>query len=444
MLRQYLRLTCYAALGLTVIAGSAAAQAWEDRTIITFSAPVMVPGATLAPGTYTFELASPDTSHAVVNIFNQERTKLIATAQAIPIERSKTTGEIQIEFYPTASGIPAMKGWYYPLSGTGHEFMYPQAEARGIAERSKQLVLSNERTDSGRTSGGALHRLDAAGKATPFTPDADTMKRWNEWRQRRQAAAGIQTAPGQSSAPIASAQRQAPRVGIDALEDEPAKYIGQRVSVDAEVDNVFGPRMFSIDERGWFGLGAGMLVYMPSQFAALVREGDLVTVEGTVQRFELAEVEEEWGWFGLNDEVEVEFVKRPVLVADRIVGGDNDIAMFINAAPDADRPVGTSGAAALNLTRLADADEDHVGNLVHLDGVRVAATAKDQKNGFFIQAGDKHVFVLPAAADTMAKPGETFAIEGVILELPDGMEDRLSAPGDLNDDVYVYATSVRR
>jgi hypothetical protein len=50
--------------------------------------------------------------------------------------------------------------------------------------------------------------------------------------------------------------------------------------VDAEVDNVFGPRMFSIDERGWFGLGAGMLVYMPSQFAALVREVDLGRQQG--------------------------------------------------------------------------------------------------------------------------------------------------------------------
>jgi hypothetical protein len=44
----------------------------------------------------------------------------------------------------------------------------------------------------------------------------------------------------------------------------------------------------------------------------------------------------------------------------------------------------------------------------------------------------------------MAAAGQAVAIEGVVLELPDGMDDRLKSPGDLNDDIYIYATAVRR
>jgi hypothetical protein len=430
---------------LFVAAGSAAAQAWEDRTILTFSEAVMIPGATLAPGTYVFEIANPRTSHTVVNIYNEDRTKLMGTAQAIPTKRADSTTKIQVGFYPTSSGVPALKEWYYPQSAFGHEFMYPEEEARGIAQRSKTLVLSGELTDDADTSGGQLRRLDATGNQTPFNADQATMKEWNEWRKRRPApTAGLQVAPGEATAPIAGAPRQATRVKVDDLEDEPTKYIGQRVSVDAEVETVFGPRMFTIDERSWGDLEGEILVYMPSQFAAFVREDDRVTVEGTVQRFNLAEVEQEWGWFGLNDEVEVNFVERPVLVADRIVGGDNDIAMFINVSPGADRPVGTSGGL-MDLQKFANTDaDDLVGELVHLDDVKVVGTAADQKNGFFIDAGGEHVFVLPASPGTMAAAGQAVAIEGVVLELPDGMDDRLKSPGDLNDDIYIYATAVRR
>lgn len=39
------------------------------------------------------------------------------------------------------------------------------------------------------------------------------------------------------------------------------------------------------------------------------------------------------------------------------------------------------------------------------------------------------------------------SVEGVVLQLPRGLTDRLSAPSgteDLNDDIYVYATNVSK
>jgi hypothetical protein len=35
-------------------------------------------------------------------------------------------------------------------------------------------------------------------------------------------------------------------------------------------------------------------------------------------------------------------------------------------------------------------------------------------------------------------------IDGTVLQMPEDMDDRLKAPGRLNDDIYVYATNVRR
>ena len=40
------------------------------------------------------------------------------------------------------------------------------------------------------------------------------------------------------------------------------------------------------------------------------------------------------------------------------------------------------------------------------------------------------------------REGQTLAVSGVILHMPDGMDDRLKAPGVLNDEVYLYANKI--
>jgi hypothetical protein len=51
--------------------------------------------------------------------------------------------------------------------------------------------------------------------------------------------------------------------------------------------------------------------------------------------------------------------------------------------------------------------------------------------------------VLPAKTDqAVVRVGQTLDISGVILQMPDEMDDRLKAPGALNDDVYLYATTI--
>ena len=139
-------LTALAAVALSavILAPSvAAADTWNERTELTFTEPVMIPSATLQPGTYTFKLADSNGSHHLVQIYKgEDMNDLVTLTQAVPIRRQQPTGETVLTFNPTEGGVPALKAWYYPHSSYGHEFIYPEEQARQIAARSKTSVLS--------------------------------------------------------------------------------------------------------------------------------------------------------------------------------------------------------------------------------------------------------------------------------------------------------------
>lgn len=58
---------------IAVLSTSAVADQWNDRISLTFSAPVMVPGATLPAGKYVFELVNSRTNRHLVRIRNVAR-----------------------------------------------------------------------------------------------------------------------------------------------------------------------------------------------------------------------------------------------------------------------------------------------------------------------------------------------------------------------------------
>ncbi len=67
------------------------------------------------------------------------------------------------------------------------------------------------------------------------------------------------------------------------------------------------------------------------------------------------------------------------------------------------------------------------------------------KDGFFVKAQNASVFVLPALKDKVSvQVGDMVSIDGVVLQMPRKMDDRLNAPAGSNDDIYVYATSVNK
>lgn len=472
----------------------AAAQTASERTTIRIDEAVMVPGATLEPGTYVFELADPTSTQHVVQI-RKEAGDHVTTAMTVPMKRQDTRGDVVLKINPTESGTPALKGWFYPGSVYGHQFVYPDEQAKQIAERTRTIVLSQDVKGSDMQQ-GRIYVYDPMGQRTPYTEDQNLRREWNEWRQSQGQAAQGQQQQGQqqqtrqaaeptaravvkspqgekreSTAPMIAAGAQGTRVELDDLEDNAQQYTGKTISVDAEVDEVLGPRVFKIDEGHWFNLGGEMLVVMPTHLAALVNEDDRVTVTGTVKEFVRAEFEREWGFLGLTDEIEVELRTRPVLVASRVVGGDDNVALMIQTGqPDArttgqtgqqqaqqgrqtgDRPVGTAGEkmderfntgrTVTNLSDLADADHEFVGRDVKIENVRIEKTAKD--GGFWARSGNTSILVLPVDTARQRTAGQSVSVDGVVLRMPRHMRESLDPGADWNDTIYIYATELEQ
>lgn len=137
---------CTAVLALTLVF-TATAQDFNtnERTYLTFSAPVELPGATLPAGTYLFKLADSMTNRHIIQVFDRDEKQIFATILAVPAERMEVTGENVITFRESAEGqTPAVKYWYYPGDKIGHEFVYPRGQAAQIAERTGEDVLSTE------------------------------------------------------------------------------------------------------------------------------------------------------------------------------------------------------------------------------------------------------------------------------------------------------------
>jgi len=134
---------CCAAAITAFVAPAAHADEWNKKTILTFSGPVQVPGATLPAGTYVFKLADIPGNRHVVQVFDKDERKVYTTILAIPNERLEPTDKPIVLFSERASGTAqAIKVWYYPGDRIGDEFVYPKSQAMKIAKATHQRVLA--------------------------------------------------------------------------------------------------------------------------------------------------------------------------------------------------------------------------------------------------------------------------------------------------------------
>lgn len=131
-----------------MLAPSARADAWDRKTVITFSGPVEIPGVhlpgwgVLPAGTYVFKILDSQSDRHIVQIFNKEETTVYATILAIPNYRLKVTDRTVITFRERPAGQPeALRAWFYPGRNWGEEFVYPKAKAMELAKLTNTPVL---------------------------------------------------------------------------------------------------------------------------------------------------------------------------------------------------------------------------------------------------------------------------------------------------------------
>jgi hypothetical protein len=94
---------------------------------LTFSRAVMLPGITLAAGTYVFESGPGGTNPNIVRVMSQNRQKLFYLGFTSPVVRPRGHEPSVLTFGETGNGAAApILAWYPVGSNQGHEFLYRQ------------------------------------------------------------------------------------------------------------------------------------------------------------------------------------------------------------------------------------------------------------------------------------------------------------------------------
>jgi hypothetical protein len=124
----------------------AAADEWNNRTTVTFTAPVEVPGVgaqVLPAGTYLFKLMDSPSDRNIVQIFSEDGKHVYTTILAIPNYRLRVTDKTVMTFRERAEGQPeALRAWFYPGANWGQEFVYPKKRAIELAKITNAPVLA--------------------------------------------------------------------------------------------------------------------------------------------------------------------------------------------------------------------------------------------------------------------------------------------------------------
>jgi hypothetical protein len=217
--------------GVMLLAPLVGAQARDQRTLLTFDQAVEIPGNTLEPGTYEFRLADSRADRHIVQVWNEQGTELIATLMAVPERRLEASGEALVSLATGEAGTkPALRAWFYPGERTGHRFVYPEEQARRIAERTQEEVLAaeaeslrpdridtarfeivNERGEGARYDGAGAEMAPLGSERPVLTDDSATID-----RRPAERGAALETGEAQQD------QQQDQRAGQDrpGLEDQ--------------------------------------------------------------------------------------------------------------------------------------------------------------------------------------------------------------------------------
>jgi hypothetical protein len=98
----------------------------NKKTVLTFHQSIQLPGVALSPGTYVFKVPDFNYRH-VVQVYNADETRLLATILAVSSERLTGTDRTALRFGEAARDLPEpLLTWFYPQEKTGREFIYSQ------------------------------------------------------------------------------------------------------------------------------------------------------------------------------------------------------------------------------------------------------------------------------------------------------------------------------
>jgi hypothetical protein len=119
----------------------------DQKTRISISQPLEIPGKILTPGDYTLELAGGATNNSAVVVRTADN-QTVASLMTIETKRDDAVGQSEFTFYETPGDeAPALRSWFYPGRSYGHEFIYPESRSKELARDSRRFVPSMSDAD---------------------------------------------------------------------------------------------------------------------------------------------------------------------------------------------------------------------------------------------------------------------------------------------------------
>jgi len=132
------------ALAFIVFVPYARADQSNQATQLTFNQPVELPGNHVLPaGTYWFMAPLNVSEGQTVEVFNADRTQLLASMQTISTERLNVTDDTQLTFGRVSNNRPIMlMSWFYPGDTVGREFLYSPQRENQLSEGNPITVIA--------------------------------------------------------------------------------------------------------------------------------------------------------------------------------------------------------------------------------------------------------------------------------------------------------------
>ena len=209
-------ITC-AAIAMVGLSSAVKADPWNKKTIITINEPMQVPTKVLEPGKYVFKLLDSNYRH-VVQVFNEDESKILATIVAIPNERLKPRSKSEFDFWEVPAGQPqALRAWFYPGDNFGHEFAYnPDMAGKLTAYNKTSVPITYAESDKDLTTAkieqSKIETAPEVAQVTTPAPAAEvTVAVPVETPAPQPPAADVSVAAAPEPAPVASERIQADR-----------------------------------------------------------------------------------------------------------------------------------------------------------------------------------------------------------------------------------------
>jgi hypothetical protein len=203
---------------------------------------------------------------------------------------------------------------------------------------------------------------------------------------------------------------------VQDVDDDPGRYVGKRVSLTGEIDDVHSNQAFELEGHGWiFDDEVLVLTRTPVRLGSAQLSDDLeVRVSGIVRKMSPTEIDREVGWH-VNAHLAALWRDRTVVVAD-------DISALQRVANWSEKESPRGTVVSLWTIYETPTPADFADSEIDLKGVEVANKGKQ---GMFVGfGGEPEIFVEPEQANAMAdiQVGQRVDVKGTLKRLPSGSE----------------------